>query len=87
MGSVDRHAVDSESTPIFASMCKQLGMYGRFTATGDTDEGRRHETSDPSANGLAERGGECHDGGYGGCDRRYGSIEAGAVDEQASRGS
>lgn len=87
MGSVDRHAVDLERTPIFASMCEQFGMYGRLTATSDTDEELRHETADPSANGLAERGGECHDGGYSDCGRRYGSLEVDAEDEQASHGS
>jgi hypothetical protein len=86
MGSVDRHAVDLERTPIFASMCEQFGMYGRVTATGHTDE-LRHEAADPLANGLAERGRERYDGGHSDCGRRCGSLEVDVEDEQVSHGS
>jgi hypothetical protein len=78
MGSVDRHAADLECTPIFASMCEQLGIHGALTATGDTDGRPGRDTADLSTNG-----GGCDDGGYSDCGHRSGSLDLAVEDEQA----
>lgn len=39
MCSTDRDAADLELTPIFASICEQLGMRGGLTAAGDAADG------------------------------------------------